>query len=238
MSGKSIGLNCFTCQSRERTEWCSLTEDELTLLDKAKGAKEYDAGELVFNQGDDCLGVHCIESGLIGLRSYDAEGHSVLVRLKGPGETMGYQFFLTGSEYSLNAEVILPSRICFIDRGLVRQFLTLNPLLGLRFLETEARELTTADDKFVRTVTQTAKIRVLHILMVLYERFGRTTDDGHPILELPLSRQDLAALIGVTPESISRAIQKIENERIVRFDGRTVVFNDMEMLFSEIGLSG
>jgi CRP-like cAMP-binding protein len=112
--------------------------------------------------------------------------------------------------------------------------LAVNPALGLRFLETEARELAKADDKYVRTVTRTAKIRLLHILMVLYERFGRTTNDGEAILELPLSRKDLGALTGITPETISRTIQKIENEAIARFDDRTVVFKDMEALFDEI----
>ena len=92
--------NCFTCQSRGRTEWCVLTDDELALLDQGKISRQYLPGDVIFHEGDECHGVHCIESGLIGIRKMDAAGNEILLRLSHPGDTMGYRSFLAGNDHN------------------------------------------------------------------------------------------------------------------------------------------
>ena len=57
--------NCFTCQARGRTEWCVLSDEELEVVNNGKVCREYMPGEMVFHEGDDCRGIHCIEQGLI-----------------------------------------------------------------------------------------------------------------------------------------------------------------------------
>ena len=71
--------NCFTCQSRERTEWCVLEDEELQQVTEGKTCREYLPGEVAFHEGDSCRGVHCIESGLIGIRKTDANGNEILL---------------------------------------------------------------------------------------------------------------------------------------------------------------
>jgi CRP-like cAMP-binding protein len=228
---------CFACQVRDKTEWCHLTQRELASLSKAKTTKAYGAGEVVYRQGDECQGVYCIESGLIGLRKHDAEGNSTLVRLTGPGETIGYRALLTDMEHQVAAEALMPSRVCFINRDLVRRLLAQNPSVGLRFLRTSLDGMTQAEERYVQSVTHAARTRVLHLLMVLYERFGEASPEGEYVLELPLSRQDLAALAGVAAETLSRTLRQLETERIANFDGRRVRFADVGVLFDDVGIS-
>ena len=234
MVGQPTQLNCFTCQIRQKSEWCTLTEKETALLNTVKRTRSYSAGEVVYSQGADCRGIYCIETGLIGHRKYDAEGKSILVRLCGPGETIGYRSFLLNSKHMLTAEVLMPGRACFIERGTVQRLLTENPSLGLQFLKRAASDLTYTEDRFFRSATWSAKARVIHILFVLYQRFGDDVAPGEHILHLPLSRQDLAALIGIAPETMSRMIRWLENERIARFDGGQVHLLDVDRLLDEI----
>lgn len=236
MVDRPAQTSCFTCQAREKTEWCALSESEVALLDKVKSSRAYAAGEVVYDQGEECRGVYCIESGLVGHRKCDADGNSVLVRLCGAGETTGYRAFLSGTDHSLTAEVLMPARICFIRRSLVQRLLAENPSLGMRFLNRVAGDLTDAEDRFFHSVTQSAKVRAIHMLLVLYERFGRETGPGEHVLELPVSRRDLAALIGIAPESMSRTIRRLEEEEIARFDGRSVRLANIDRLFDELEL--
>jgi CRP/FNR family transcriptional regulator len=74
------------------------------------------------------------------------------------------------------------------------------------------------------------------MLLVLYERFGQDTGLGEHVLDLPVSRQDLAALIGIAPESMSRTIRRLEEEQFAQFDGRRVHLGDLDRLFDEIEL--
>jgi CRP-like cAMP-binding protein len=134
-------LNCFTCQNRERTEWCVLSEKELELLDRGRVIKNYMAGEVIFNEGDACSGVYCLEDGLVGVRKSNADGYSMLLHLNSPGDTMGYRAFLAGEDYHASAEALEPSRVCRIDTATVRSLLNQNPALGLRYLKKVSRNL-------------------------------------------------------------------------------------------------
>ena len=235
MVGKSPEPNCFTCQHRDRTEWCTLSEGEIALLDEARLSRTYGAGEVIYNQGADCRGIFCIESGLVGHRKYDAEGNSALIRICGPGETIGYRSFLLNSEHMLTAEVLMPSRVCFIEKKTVQDLLSRNPALGMRFLRRAASDLSDAEDRYFESVTLSARARVVHMLLVFYQRFGETTATGECVMDLPLSRQDLAALIGIVPESMSRLIRRLEDENVARFDGRRVCLPYPDRLLDEIG---
>lgn len=226
--------NCFACQVRPRTEWCALSESDLKLIDDAKLERDYAPGDVLYHQGDPCTGVFCIQSGLVGLRKVGADGNSVLVRLAQPGDTIGYRSFLAGEEHKLSAEVLKPGQVCFIARAVARDMLATKPELGLRFLKRMAEDLDAAEDKFLQTTSFDIRARLAHLLLVLKDRFAAEEKDGALKLELPLSRQDMAAMIGVRPETMSRAIRKFEDDGIAYFSGRTVQVPDISVLFDEI----
>ncbi|MDA1097603.1 MAG: Crp/Fnr family transcriptional regulator [Proteobacteria bacterium] len=233
MTGK-MNATCFGCQVRHTTEWCALNDEELALLDGVKVPKTYEAGTTLFHQGDDCAGIYCISSGLVGVRRLDAAGNSTLVRLCGPGETIGYRSFLRKSSHRSTAEVMMPSTVCFIRRATVRTLLEQNPNLGLRFLDHTLKDADDFEDRHFENVTFTVRSRLLSLLMVLYERFGHLNENGEPVMELPISRQDIAALIGASPETISRSIGAVQDEGLAVFKGRKVQFHSLEALVQQL----
>lgn len=233
---QSAGLNadCFTCQARDRSEWCALSQDELKRLDKAKTVREFLPGEVLYHQGDPCTGIHCFESGMVGIRKIDADGNSVLLGLVYPGDTLGYRALLVGSDYKASAEALKPTTICFIDGNTVRALLDDNPALGLQFLRSAARDVDDAEEKFLQSVTLSVRARFAHLLLVLRDRYAISSKDGTFSLELPLSRQDLAAMIGVRPETMSRTIRQFEDDGIAEFSGRVVRVPAISNLLVEI----
>ncbi len=226
--------DCFSCQVRPRTEWCALSETDLKIINDSKSDRDYGPGDVLYHQGDACTGVFCIQSGLVGLRKVGSDGNSVLVRLAQPGDTIGYRSFLAGEEHKLSAEVLKPSHVCFVERAMARRMLDTKPELGLRFLKRMAEDLDAAEDKFLQTTSFDIRARLAHLLLVLKDRFASEEKDGALKLELPLSRQDMAAMIGVRPETMSRAIRKFEDDGIAFFSGRTVQVPDVSVLFDEI----
>jgi len=233
---KSHIANCFTCQNRSHTEWCVLTDDELSRFNGTKASREYLPGEVIFHEGDPCVGVHCLESGLVGFRKSDIDGNSTLLALAYPGRTLGYRAFLAGEDHSTTAEALKPSRVCFIDRATVRGLLDHNPALGFQFLRTVSRDLGEVEEKFHQGVTMSVRARFLHLLLVLKDRYATVTDNGSMTLELPLSRQDLAAMIGTRPETLARTIRQIENDGIARFSGRIMTAPSIHALLDELAL--
>lgn len=226
--------NCFTCQTRGKTEWCVLTDDELELVDQGKICREFLPGETVFHEGDPCGGVHCIESGLVGIRKMTAGGDEILLRLSHPGDTMGYRSFLAGDDHNNSAEALEPTIVCSIVDSTVRKLLNMNPSLGLRFLRHAAKDLEAAEEMALQSATLPVRARFAHLLLVLKERYGEMGKSGELTLDLPLSRQDMAAMIGIRPESMSRTIRSFEDGNIAHFSGRRVLVPNINELLDAL----
>ena len=235
-ANSSTSLNCFTCQTRGHTEWCVLSEEELELVDQGKSCREYLPGETVFHEGDPCGGVHCIESGLIGIRKINASGNEILLRLSHPGDTMGYRSFLAANNHNNSAEALEPSVLCYIDGATVNSLLKINPSLGLRFLRHAANDLDDAEERVLQSSTLPVRARFAHLLLVLKDRYGKIGESGDLTLDLPLSRQDMAAMIGIRPESMSRTIRSFEEDNVAIFSGRRVHVPSLDALFDELTL--
>lgn len=227
--------SCTACPRRQETEWCDLPEADLKLLNSFKRERVFSPGEVLYHQGDDCNGIFCIRDGLVGERRVDANGNSALVRLNHAGTTLGYQELLTKASYRNSAEVLQESRICFLGRSVISELLANNPSLGERFLRRSFKDLEQTEDTYLIAINSGIRARLLHTLLVLYERYGRFEESEGHILELPIARHELANLIGTGPETISRTIRKLQDDELVRFDGRVAYFSSLHAIYDEIG---
>ncbi|MBT5307771.1 MAG: Crp/Fnr family transcriptional regulator [Rhodospirillaceae bacterium] len=235
MSESGSHSKCNACPTRQNTEWKDLSEEELDLIDRFKRVSDREPGEIIYQQGDQSEGVYCIQSGLVGIRQLDADGKETLLRLCNPGETIGYRALLSNSEHSHYAEILAPSHICFIERRIVTDLLSHNPVIGERFLVRSLNELNEAEENLVRSRNLKVRTRLLHCLMVLFDQYGDGNDQKGYVLKIPVSRKDLASLITVTPESVSRTINNLEEDNLVHFEGRNAHFMNIDAIFDEIG---
>lgn len=237
-AGEPGAVNCFHCQGRQRSEWCVLDEADLRLLNSARICNVYQPGQVVFYQGNPCLGIYCVETGEVALRKSDAAGHSAIVRLAHAGQTLGYRAFFADSPYAATAEALTECRICFIDRAAVRKLLEHNPALGHAFLHRVTVELEHSEDARLRAASLSVRARMAHLLLSLKERRGSVNEAEELEIELPLSRQDLAALLGTRPETVSRAIKALEDAGVASFHGRRVRVPDLDLLLDELDGAG
>ena len=226
--------NCFNCQWRTRSEWCILDDEDVRLLDSHKKTSSYQPGQKVYLQGDPCTGLYSILSGAVAIRKTDAQGNTMLLRIRNEGETLGYRDFFSEGIFTTSAEVLEPSRICFIESDAVRELLKRNPGLGLNFLKQVAGDLDATEDSLLRTTSLPIRTRMAHLLLALKERFADTDGDGGLTIHLPLSRHDIADILGTRPETVARTIQGLENDGIAVFSGRTVAIPDLDLLLDEL----
>ena len=227
-------LSCFTCPGRGSTEWSDLPEAELRLLNQSKVANTYEPGQVIFYQGNPCLGLHCLESGTVALRKVDRSGNSYIARLFHEGQTLGYLAYFARRGYTGTAEALTRCRVCFIDKGVVRALLEREPTLGHRFLGRIADNLQEAEDGRLAALALPLRAQLAHLLLTLKDRYATVADDGVMTVDLPLSRRDIAALLGVRPESLSRAVRALDDAGIARFDGRRVTVPDLDALIDEL----
>jgi len=225
------------CPTLSTSDWEVLGECGLASITKGKHMITCEPGETLYSQGAAGNGVYCIKSGLIGLRRIDINGNSVLIRLSTAGTTVGYRTFLTRDAHVNSAEVLTTSVLCYIARPLVEKLLKTNPLLGERFLQHFSDDAIETENDYVRSLTMGMKSRFLHLILVFYRRYGYQDENGNAIVELPVKRGELAELVGVRPESISRLIDQLQSDDVMRFKDRRVQFSDIDQVLQQAGLT-
>ena len=204
------------------------------MLERGRRRREYGSGEVVFAQGERNEGIYCVSGGTVGVRRLDSNGNSVLLELAYPGDTIGYRSFLTGCEHKTGAEALGPSVVCHIDRATVTALLAANPALGLRFLKRSIGALENAHDMMFRQATLSNRHKLVHLLLVLVGRHGHRHANGTQSIDLPVSRRDLASMVGTRHETISRIIGRLETDGIAHFSGRQVTIPSVEALAAEL----
>lgn len=225
---------CEGCDHRLNNEWQVLEGDALASLGRAKTHRQYRAGQALFAQGDANTGVYCINAGTVGIRQLDASGNAVLLGLAYPGDVLGYRSLLEGRTHKTSAEALGPCAACKIDRRAVLHLLERQPALGLAFLRRSNREVERAHEALFRTAVLSNRQKLLHVLAGLAEQHGEAHADGTHGLDLPVSRRDLASMIGTRHETLSRIMGRVEDEGLARFSGRRVQIPSLAALLASV----
>ena len=226
---------CFSDPLLRETEWRVLSENEIAWLNSSALCKLYQPGECIFHEGDESRGIYVVCEGLIGLRRHDPNGESILMRLAERGDPMGYRPFLAEEPHQTTAEVLKPSRVCFLGPAVLHELFAEKPSLAMAFLRRVSHDLGEAQERFHQTVTLNLRARLAHFLLVMKERYGRETPDGRLMIELPISRRDMAEMIGVRSESLSRTIRQMTDDGVLTFSGHRAWIDDADLLLRELG---
>ena len=225
---------CTTCLHRDTAQWCALDSLHLMQVDEAKVIKDYQKGQTVYQQGEPCAGIYCVSSGTLAIRKLDADGNSIVVRLVHPGQTVGYRDYFAGEEHSTGADAVEKARVCFVPAAALSCLIAGHPELSLKFLETISTDLDQAETAILQHDTLPVRVRLAHLLLSMQERYGKLDANGRVTFSLPVSRQDIAAMLGTRPETIARTLHALSNDNVVVVSGRTVHVPNGEMLLAEV----
>jgi len=215
-SGSEKSLNCSTCPVLGKGAWRELNDSGLKQLNKIKTQKVLKRGEHLFHQGDVSNGVWCLVSGQISVKTVDDQGRSILLRIGTEGETIGARSFFAKEKHSAGAQALTRSHCCFIRKEAINELLEDHPKIALRFLEIIASNLRVAHETVLRGATMNLRERLTYLLLEFGRQFGTETVQRSVAYTLPVSRRDLAELLGTCPESLSRAIRKLREDGVVQ----------------------
>lgn len=225
---------CIDSKTREDTIWATLNDEEVDLFNRNAICREYTPGESIFMQGEPCNGLYFVEDGLVGVRKIDIDGHSILIRVVAKGETLGYRPFLAKQPHRASAEVIEDSKVYFINAPTVRKILQSNHELGLRFLERTAQAFGEAEERLLEMAVLTVDTRIIHLLVLYHDQWGKHLADGSFVIRLPITREDIASMIGAHPDSVSRAMRALESKGIFNADGRMIHVEKYDRLTDQL----
>ncbi|WP_099826954.1 Crp/Fnr family transcriptional regulator [Oceaniglobus indicus] len=212
---------CGGCAFYDDSVWRPVDACGLSDLKRGFSRNSLAAQQVLYAQDDENRGVFCVSAGLIAVRTHHRDGTSTLIKLAYPGDVIGYRSFLSNARHKTEARALVPSRVCAVAPRNVARIIDANPgvLHGIT-----ARCLTEIDgnhDRIIAASVSSNRDRLRNLLMQLMQRHGQREGD-RLCMHLPLSRSDLADLIGVRPETMSRLLRQLKEDGTLTVSGREI----------------
>jgi CRP/FNR family transcriptional regulator len=212
---------CGSCRFYTDSIWQPVASGSISVLSRGFSRKDLRSGQPLYHQNDENRGVFCVSKGLIALRTHHLDGSSTLLRLAYPGEIIGFRSFLENRPHRTEARALLTSRMCNVARRDAQQVVHGNPSVLTRLASRCITEIDRNHDRIIAAAKVPNKQRLVDILQRLMTAHGTQAGD-HLRMHLPLSRADLADLLGVQTETVSRLFKRIQQDGTFQVSGREI----------------
>lgn len=206
-----------------------LPAEELAMLTSHKMEQSFKKGEIIFREGAFPAGIFYITNGKVKKYKTDKEGREQIIYVANTGELIGYHAILSQDRYPDSAAALEDSVICFIPREDFLRTLEQSPILTNRLLKTLSHEFTVLVNSLTVFAQRSVRERLALQLIVLREKYKVDFQQGMPV-EINMSRDDLANLVGTARENVVRILTELKAEGIIESKGRKIIVKDVNKL--------
>jgi CRP/FNR family transcriptional regulator len=190
--------------SRERER---LARELRALLAPYAHPRTFEAGSLLWREGDDSGMLVALESGRVKIFRALPTGGAVTIYLFGPGDVFGFMPLLDGQPYPAGAQALEDAAGLAVSRSDLRKAFERDPQVALAVVKLLATRVRDAFERIERSSVPEVVPRVAAALASL---LPDDPDAGSlVVVELPVRAREFAAAIGVAPESLSRAVTSL-----------------------------
>lgn len=220
---------CEQCPMRAKSPLRRATPGDLQLIHKRSLRRSHPRGDVVMHEFGWDLGVLCVRSGLAVVRESDRDGEVLSVALAGPGEMLGVETLFGHPPQHARVAALTDTVVCCVSREAFAEPEPLSKDVCRGVAEAMAERCLRFARELSAAQRRPAVARVLAVVLSLREAFGRATPEYALRIALPLSKAELATVVGVTPATLSRTIAKLARMRVATFRGRFVTIPDLDL---------
>ena len=226
MSEKATPEN-MNCIDRKDTVFRHLTEDQIKQLNAEKNCKTYKKGSEIYHEGSRTNGLYCINRGVVKIFKTGIDGREQIIYFAKPGDIIGYRSILSGELACSSAKAIEESELCFIPGEMLIHLIKNNGDFALDVLQQSCKELGEANSYITDIAQKTVRERLAEVLIKLKENFEL---DENQELQISLTREELANIVGTATESVIRLLSEFKQDKLIDLKGRKIRLLDIKKL--------
>lgn len=194
-------------------------------------SRRYRRGSVVFVQGEQGERCFAIVSGAVKISAYHSDGREAVLAMLGPGDVFGELSPFDEAPRSADATAAEDTELLSLDGGALREAIGRHPQIGLALLRVLSKRLRLANESFQDVAFFDVGGRLARRLAELATTHG-VKQDGGVLIDMPISQERLAQMIGATRESVNKALAALTRRGLVKRSGRRYVVSDIEELRS------
>jgi CRP/FNR family transcriptional regulator len=221
--------DCDGCAVRGETICAVIAPEDFTAFASLGRQRSLARGQVLIWEGEERSQIATLLSGVLKLTAATANGREQIVGLAWPSDLVGSPF---GGSFQYRVSALSDARLCLFGRDEFEHFVAGQRQLERELLRRASAELDRARAFMLLLGRMSAEERLAALLLDLTRRFARReVGAGAVVVELPLRRQELADVLGLTIETISRQLRKLKDGGVIAVpDRRTIVVENLPAL--------
>jgi CRP/FNR family transcriptional regulator len=186
----------------------------------AQIVERLDQGEALFWQGDTAKHVFEVVTGALRTVRVLSDGRRVITGFLFPGDIVGVSL---RDRYLTTVEAIAPTSVRRFGRRRFEEEVERTPALRPQLLARLHDEMAAAQDQVVLLARKNAEERVASFLLTLVRRMERNGRQPASVIDIPMTRLDMADFLGLTIETVSRIMTRLTARGIIAPAGRHAI---------------
>lgn len=203
------------------------SKQEWDILRCEKEDMFFEKGDFIFREGSTPRGVYCVKLGKAKLYKNGFNGKEQILRFVKEGDLIGYRSLLCNEFFGASAMALEKMNICFIPEKFFNKLLTISPNLAFDMLKRISHELGEAAKTITILAQKTVRERLAEILLLLEKKLG-TDPEGY--INIIITREEMANLIGTATESAIRLISEFKTDELIEVEGRKIKIINREKI--------
>jgi CRP-like cAMP-binding protein len=186
--------------------------------------KIFEKDEIVFFEGEPCLGLHILQSGMVKLYRQAPNGRELIIKVLESGASFNEVPVFDHGTNPVNVAAMEHSEIWVVDSQVIRQILTSYPEVALMILGKLAGNLRS----LIQMAEELAFFQVTHRLARLIKQQMINFPERGPIFRIP--QDELASRLGTVREVVTRALGELERSGVISIERRKIIVRDPQLL--------
>lgn len=228
------------CSCNNHCEMCidkipifhDLTLEEKESIMDSSTHKRYDKGEIIFSSGDCFDSLFIVNKGMVKVYKISSLGKEQILRILEPGGFMGELSLFSKTILNNTAEALEPTEICLIRGSRIRDLILEKPEISLKFLQKYTERVEEAEELIEQIGLRDVEQRIAnYLLLEIEKKENKDFKNNEYEVTLPVSKRDLASLIGTSQETLSRKLSIFQDNGWIKLKGqRMIIVTDIESL--------
>ncbi len=209
------------------TLFASLTPGERQQIGAMAGERRFEAGEILFYEGDPAEGLWVIGDGVVKIAKLSPTGREIMLTVIAAPESVAEIPLFDGGPYPATVTAIQPVTAFFLHKEDFRRFCEEHPQVPLKVLAIAGRRLRQLVQLVELITFGSVRQRLAQVLLQAAE------EQGGDAVYVPLTHEEIAARLGTVREVVSRNLARFQAEGFLRVVKRRVEILDAAALRRE-----
>jgi CRP-like cAMP-binding protein len=196
-----------------------LSSQEVEKVNEEKTISFYKKGTYIYHEGNRINGIYLVVKGILKVFKTGIDGKEQIIRFAKPYELIAFRSVLSGELACTTAKTLDDSVLAYIPQETFFNLVKTNGQFSLELLQLACRELGEANEYITDIAQKTVRERLAEILVHLKDSFGIDVDNA---LQISLTREELANIVGTATESVIRLLSEFKADKLIEINGRKI----------------